>query len=301
MQLKGLKGIMEDKRLYSPSYVKRILKQHGFRFSKSLGQNFLIDGNIVRSIVEKAEVGEEDYVLEIGPGIGTLTEELALRAKKVVAVEIDKKLIPILEQSIGKYKNVEIINEDILEVDLERLIEEKFQGKSVKVVANLPYYVTTPIVARLIEENLNIESIVVMVQKEVAERMAAPPGSKTYGSLSVLIDYFTKPEIVLSVPRTVFMPQPKIASAVIKLDLKKDLEDIDSDKLFKVVRASFSKRRKTVLNALSSYGFHIDKDRVRESLEKAGIDPSERAERLSTEDFIEISKSLPPLNIEREE
>lgn len=301
MQLKGLKEIMEDKRLYSPSYVKRILKQHGFRFSKSLGQNFLIDGNIVRSIVEKAEVGEEDYVLEIGPGIGTLTEELALRAKKVVAVEIDKKLIPILEQSIGKYKNVEIINEDILEVDLERLIEEKFQGKSVKVVANLPYYVTTPIVARLIEENLNIESIVVMVQKEVAERMAAPPGSKTYGSLSVLIDYFTKPEIVLSVPRTVFMPQPKIASAVIKLDLKKDLEDIDSDKLFKVVRASFSKRRKTVLNALSSYGFHIDKDRVRESLEKAGIDPSERAERLSTEDFIEISKSLPPLNIEREE
>lgn len=301
MQLKGLKEIMEDKRLYSPSYVKRILKQHGFRFSKSLGQNFLIDGNIVRSIVEKAEVGEEDYVLEIGPGIGTLTEELALRAKKVVAVEIDKKLIPILEQSIGKYENVEIINEDILEVDLGRLIEEKFQGKSVKVVANLPYYVTTPIVARLIEENLNIESIVVMVQKEVAERMAAPPGSKTYGSLSVLIDYFTKPEIVLSVPRTVFMPQPKIASAVIKLDLKKDLEDIDSDKLFKVVRASFSKRRKTVLNALSSYGFHIDKDRVRESLEKAGIDPSERAERLSTEDFIEISKSLPPLNIEREE
>lgn len=301
MQLKGLKGIMEDKRLYSPSYVKKILKQHGFRFSKSLGQNFLIDGNIVRSIVEKAEVGEEDYVLEIGPGIGTLTEELALRAKKVVAVEIDKKLIPILEQSIGKYENVEIINEDILEVDLGRLIEEKFQGKSVKVVANLPYYVTTPIVARLIEENLNIESIVVMVQKEVAERMAAPPGSKTYGSLSVLIDYFTKPEIVLSVPRTVFMPQPKIASAVIKLDLKKDLEDIDSDKLFKVVRASFSKRRKTVLNALSSYGFHIDKDRVRESLEKAGIDPSERAERLSTEDFIEISKSLPPLNIEREE
>lgn len=301
MQLKGLKGIMEDKRLYSPSYVKRILKQHGFRFSKSLGQNFLIDGNIVRSIVEKAEVGEEDYVLEIGPGIGTLTEELALRAKKVVAVEIDKKLIPILEQSIGKYENVEIINEDILEVDLGRLIEEKFQGKSVKVVANLPYYVTTPIVARLIEENLNIESIVVMVQKEVAERMAAPPGSKTYGSLSVLIDYFTKPEIVLSVPRTVFMPQPKIASAVIKLDLKKDLEDIDSDKLFKVVRASFSKRRKTVLNALSSYGFDIDKDRVRECLEKAGIDPSERAERLSTEDFIKISKSLPPLNIEREE
>ncbi len=301
MQLKGLKGIMEDKRLYSPSYVKRILKQHGFRFSKSLGQNFLIDGNIVRSIVEKAEVGEEDYVLEIGPGIGTLTEELALRAKKVVAVEIDKKLIPILEQSIGKYENVEIINEDILEVDLGRLIEEKFQGKSVKVVANLPYYVTTPIVARLIEENLNIESIVVMVQKEVAERMAAPPGSKTYGSLSVLIDYFTKPEIILSVPRTVFMPQPKIASAVIKLDLKKDLEDIDSDKLFKVVRASFSKRRKTVLNALSSYGFDIDKDRVRECLEKAGIDPSERAERLSTEDFIKISKSLPPLNIEREE
>lgn len=296
-QLKGLNMKMEDKRLYSPSYIKQILDMHGFRFSKSLGQNFLIDGNIVRKIVEKAGITSDDYVLEIGPGIGTLTEELAINAKKVLAVEIDGKLIPILDQTVGKYKNIEIIHNDILKLDLKKLIEEKLDGGPVKIVANLPYYVTTPIITGLIESELNIESIVVMVQKEVADRMVAGPGSKTYGSLSVLIDYYTKAQIILNVPKTVFMPQPKIDSSVIKFNIRKELLDVDREKLFRVVRASFSKRRKTILNAISTYGFNMDKDQVRESLEACSISPSERAENLSTEEFIQISKSLPPLDI----
>lgn len=292
---KGLKLKMKDKRLYSPSYIKEILSRHGFKFSKSLGQNFLIDGNIVRNIVEKAGITKDDCVLEIGPGIGTLTEELALSAKKVVAVEIDKDLIPILDETVGKYENVEVIHSDILKIDIDKLIDEKLEGGPVKVVANLPYYVTTPIITKLIEEKLNIDSIVVMVQKEVAERMAASPGGKIYGSLSVLIDYYSTAEIILNAPKTVFMPQPKIASSVIRLKIKKDLADVDSEKLFKVVRASFSKRRKTILNALSTYGFDIEKDTIRACLDMSGINPSERAERLSTEDFIKISKCLPPL------
>lgn len=288
---------MENKRLYSPSYVKDILSSYGFRFSKSLGQNFLIDGNIVRNIVKKAEITKEDYVLEIGPGIGTLTEELAINAKKVIAVEIDRKLLPILDQSLEEYDNIEIIHGDILDIDIDKLIEERFENKSVKVVANLPYYITTPIIGKLIEENLNIESIVVMVQKEVADRMASPAGSKQYGSLSVFIDFYTKAEIILKVPKTVFMPQPKIDSAIIKLNIKKQLPDVDKGKFFQVVKASFSKRRKTILNCLSSYGFDLEKETIKQALDQANIAYIERAENLSTEDFIKISKCLPPLHI----
>lgn len=288
---------MENKRLYSPSYVKEILSRHGFKFSKSLGQNFLIDGNIVRKIVSESNITDEDYVLEIGPGMGTLTEELALRAKKVVAIELDSTLLPILDETLGKYNNVEIIHGDVLKVDLVKLIEEKLNNGPVKVVANLPYYVTTPIIGKLIEDNLNLESITVMVQKEVAERMAASPGGKEYGSLSIFVNFYSNPEIVVKVPKTVFMPQPKIDSSVIRLTLKKDLPDIDQDKFFKVVKAGFSKRRKTIINALSSYGFNIEKETIRECLEKSNISPEERAENLSVEDFIKISKSLPPLDI----
>ncbi|NLY86774.1 MAG: 16S rRNA (adenine(1518)-N(6)/adenine(1519)-N(6))-dimethyltransferase RsmA [Tissierellia bacterium] len=288
---------MENKRLYSPKYVKEILSRYGFEFSKSLGQNFLIDGNIVRKIVEKANVTKEDYVLEIGPGIGTLTEELALNAKKVVAIELDKDLLPILDETLGKYENIEIIHGDVLKVDLEKIIEEKLDNKPVKVVANLPYYVTTPIITKLLESNLNLDSIIVMVQKEVAERMEAKPGGKDYGSLSVFVNFFSIPEIIIKVPKTVFMPQPKIDSAVIKLNIKKDLPDIDKDKFFKIVKAAFSKRRKTLLNALSTYGFNIDKETIKETLEKLNIKPEIRAENLSVEDFIKISKSLPPLDI----
>lgn len=288
---------METKRLYSPKYVKEILAKYGFEFSKSLGQNFLIDGNIVRKIVEKANIGPEDYVLEIGPGIGTLTEELALKAKKVVAIELDKDLLPILDETLSQYENVEIIHGDVLKVDLKKIMEEKLDNKRVKLVANLPYYVTTPIITKLLESDLNLDSIIVMVQKEVAERIGAKAGGKEYGSLSVFVSFFSQAEIIINVPKTVFMPQPKVDSAVIKLDIKKELPDIDRDKFFKVVKAAFSKRRKTLLNALSSYGFNIDKETIKETLEKLNIKPEIRAENLSVEDFIKISKSLPPLDI----
>lgn len=288
---------MEDKRLYSPRYVKDIVKKYNFAFSKSLGQNFLIDGNIVRKIVREANITKDDYVLEIGPGIGTLTEELALNAKKVIAVELDNNLLPILDNTLKEYKNIEIIHGDILKVDIESIIEDKFEGKSIKVVANLPYYVTTPIIAMLLEKNLNIDSIIVMVQKEVAERMAAGPGGKDYGSLSVFVNFYSNPEIVVKVPKTVFMPQPKIDSSVIKLNLKKDLPDIDKEQFFKVVKAAFSKRRKTIINALSTYGFDVEKDEFRKALDEAGIPQNIRAEDISVKEFINLSELLPPLNI----
>ncbi|TJX12963.1 16S rRNA (adenine(1518)-N(6)/adenine(1519)-N(6))-dimethyltransferase RsmA [Tissierella creatinini] len=288
---------MENKRLYSPNKIRETLDKYGFKFSKSLGQNFLIDGNVVRKIVKEAGITKEDYVLEVGPGMGTLTEELAINAKKVVAVELDKKLLPILDETLENYDNVEIIYGDILEIDIKNLIEEKLGGGPVKLVANLPYYVTTPIIGKLLEEGLNLESISVMVQKEVADRMAASPGSKSYGSLSVFVNFYTNPKVVVKVPKTVFMPQPKIDSSVIKLDLKKDLPEMDRDKFFKLVKAAFSKRRKTIINSLSTYGFDLEKEEIRQALEKVGIKPEERAENISVEDFIKLSTELPPLNI----
>lgn len=288
---------MENKRLYSPKYIKDLLLQHGFKFSKALGQNFLIDGNIVRKIVREAGITKEDYVLEVGPGMGTLTEELALNAKKVVAVELDRSLLPILDQTLAPYSNVEIVYGDILKIDINKLIEEKLGGGPVKIVANLPYYVTTPIIGMLLEGNFNIDSINVMVQKEVADRMASTPGSKDYGSLSVFVNFYSNPEIVLKVPKTVFMPQPKIDSSVIKLSIKKDLPDVNKEQLFKVVKASFSKRRKIIINSLSTYGFNVDKEVFKEALEMAEIEPTERAENISVEDFIKLSKILPPLDI----
>ena len=288
---------MTDRRLYSPKYVREILNRYGFEFSKSLGQNFLIDGNIVRKISQVGDITEEDYVLEIGPGIGTLTEELALNAKKVVAVELDKALLPILDETLKDYNNVEIVQGDILETDIHRLIVEKLEGGPIKVVANLPYYVTTPIIARLIEEDLNIESITVMVQKEVADRMVASPSNKQYGSLSVFVNFYTYPEILIAVPKTVFMPQPKVGSAVIELRLKKVLPEIDRELFFKVVRAAFGKRRKTILNSLSYSELGLEKEIIREVLEKSSIPLEERAENLKIEDFVKISKTLPPLDI----
>ena len=284
-------------RLYSPKYLKELTDTHGFKFSKSLGQNFLIDGNIVKAIVREAGISKDDYVLEVGPGIGTLTEELADKAKKVLAVEIDKNLLPILDITLEGHDNIEIVHGDILELDIEELIDEKLSGGPVKVVANLPYYVTTPIIARFLEESLNVDSLTIMVQKEVAQRMVSKEGSKVYGSLSVFVGFYSEPEIVLNVPKSVFMPSPKIDSSVIKLKMKKDLPDVDRDKFFQVVKASFSKRRKTVLNALSSYGFQLEKEEIRQSLIDAGVDPVSRAEQLSLEDFIKITKSLGSLGL----
>lgn len=287
---------MKDKRLYSPKYVKEILDRFGFKFSKQLGQNFLIDGNIVRNIVEKANIGKEDYVLEIGPGIGTLTEELALNCKKVVAVEIDKSLLPILDETLAAYNNVEIVQGDILKVDLEKLIDEKLGGGPIKVVANLPYYVTTPIIAMLIERDLNIEAITVMIQKEVAERLVAKPGTKQYGTLTVFVNFYCNVETLLSVPRTVFMPKPKVDSAVVKLTLKKAIEPVDKKVFFKVVKAAFNQRRKTILNSLGSQ-LGVDKEIIKQLLEECNIPLRERAENLKMEDFIKISERLASLNI----
>lgn len=288
---------MGKKRLYSPSYVKEIIDKYNFRFSKSLGQNFLIDGNVLRRICEEGQVSKEDDILEIGPGIGTLTEELSYRANKVVAVELDKSLIPILDETLAQCLNVEILLGDILKLDLPKLFNEKFEKENIKVIANLPYYITTPIIVRFLEEELNIDSILVMVQKEVAERMKASPGTKVYGSLSVFIQYYTEPEIVLTVPKTAFMPQPNVDSAVIKLKIRKEkIELKDKEIFFKVVKAAFSQRRKTVLNSLSS-GLKVDKDIIKSVLEKADIDSKARAENLTIEDFSKIGSILPPFNI----
>lgn len=286
---------MTDLRLYSPNYVRDIIDDYGFKFSKSLGQNFLIDGNIVRNIVKSAGVTKEDCILEIGPGIGTLTEELSLNAKKVVSVELDKELLPILDETLGKYDNVEIINNDILDVDIDTLIDEKLEGGPVKIVANLPYYVTTPIIAKLIEKYLNIDSITVMVQKEIAERMVSKPGTKAYGSLSIFIQFYTEPEIKFIVPNTVFMPKPKVDSAIIKLNLKKNLPDIDREKFFKIVKASFATRRKTILNSLSNYGFDLEKEDLKKALNDANIDERTRAEKLDIEDFLVLYENFPKI------
>lgn len=282
---------MDNKRLYSPKRLKEVLEKHNFKFSKALGQNFLIDGNIVRKIVESAQITKDDYVLEVGPGMGTLTEELALNAKKVIAVEIDRKLGPVLKDTLGQYNNVEIIFGDILKLDLEEIIKEKMEDKKIKVVANLPYYITTPIIAKFLEEGYNIDSINVMVQKEVAERISASPDKKSYGSLSVFAQFYSDPTIVLNIPKSVFIPQPKVDSAVIRLKIDNKYPNIDRDKFFKVVKAAFSKRRKTILNTLSS-GLDLSKEDVRGVLEESQLDPNKRAENLTIEDFISISNAI---------
>lgn len=286
---------MDNKRLYSPSQVREVLDRHGFTFSKGLGQNFLIDGNIVRKIVRSADIGKDDYVLEIGPGMGTLTEELALNAKKVIALEIDERLRPVLAETLDPYDNVEVVYGDVLKLPLREIIEEKCGGQPVKVVANLPYYVTTPIIGRLIEENLPLKSISVMVQKEVADRMVAKPHTKDYGSLTLFVGFYTEPQIMMKVPKTVFMPQPKIDSSVIRLNVKKDLPDTNRDSYFKLVRAAFSKRRKTLINALSTYGLEADKEEIREALKRAGIEETIRGEDLHMDDYIRLARELPNL------
>lgn len=286
---------MENKRLYSPKQVRDVLDRYGFTFSKGLGQNFLIDGNIVRGIVRNAEITKDDYVLEIGPGMGTLTEELALNAKKVVAIELDNRLKPILEETLEPYGNVEVVYGDVLKLPLREIIDERLDGGPVKVVANLPYYVTTPIIGRLIEEDLPFRSISVMVQKEVADRMVAKPHTKDYGSLTLFVNFYTKPEIILKVPKTVFMPQPKIDSSVIRLTIKDELPDTNKDSYFKLVKAAFSKRRKTLINALSTFGLLADKEELREALKRAGIDETVRGEDLELEDYVRLARELPEL------
>lgn len=278
-------------RLYKPHRVIEILDKYGFKFSKSLGQNFLIDGNIVRKIVDVAEV-EGMNVLEIGPGIGTLTEELAQRAKKVLAIEIDKSLVPIHQETLN-LDNVKVIYDDFLKLDLN-VLDEEFNSEDFVVVSNLPYYVTTPIITKIIEQT-KAKSITVMVQKEVARRFSAKPSTKDYGSLSVFVQFYSDVKYEFDVPTTVFMPKPRVDSGVVRFELKRSLEKIDREKMFKIVKAAFSKRRKTLINSLSTYGFNLTKEEIESALLLSNIEPTRRAETLSPEEFIILSINFPNL------
>ena len=288
---------MTHKDIATPIRTKEILEKHGFSFKKSLGQNFLIDPNILRNITKYAELTKEHGAIEIGPGIGALTENLARASKKVVAYEIDQRLFPILDDTLAPYDNVKIIHNDVLKADVGQMIEEEFAGvNDIMVVANLPYYVTTPIIMKLLEEHLPIRGLVVMLQKEVAERISAKPGTKEYGSLSIAIQYFTRAEVVMIVPKTVFMPQPNVDSAVIRL-LKRDEPAVkvkDESFFFTITRLSFAQRRKTLLNNLTN-GLPNGKEKkesIVHALDRAGIDPTRRGETLSLEEFARLSDEL---------
>lgn len=282
-----------NKRLSSHSATMDLVKRHGFKFTKSLGQNFLIDDNIVDKIVAGAGIGPSDKIIEVGPGIGTLTREMASRAGALMAVEIDKNLIPILADTLGDFENVKIVNEDIIKADIRGLIDENLDGGPVKLVANLPYYITTPIIMRFLEEDINVTDIVVMVQKEVAERMNAQPGGKDFGALSVAVQFYCDTEIVAKVPRHLFVPQPNVDSIVIALRVRPERKyRVDSEDLFfKVVKAAFGQRRKTLLNSIASMG-NLSKDMVKEVLEEAGIDPKRRGETLSLDEFANLSNVI---------
>lgn len=280
-------------RLSSHRATKDIVDKHGFKFSKSLGQNFLIDDNVIDKIIDGARVKEGDKVIEVGPGIGTLTREMAKRAGKVVAVEIDKNLIPILKETLADFDNTEVVNEDILKVDINKLVDEKLSGGPVKLIANLPYYITTPIVMKFLEEDIPVTDIVVMVQKEVADRMNAVPSTKDYGALSVAVQYYCDTEIVAKAPRHMFIPQPKVDSTVIGLHIREEKKyKADNEQLFfKTVKAAFGQRRKTLLNSLSSMGV-LDKAKIKEVLAEAGIDEKRRGETLSIEEFAHLSNII---------
>lgn len=280
-------------RLSSHQATKEVVQKHNFKFSKSLGQNFLIDTNVIDRILEGARVKEGDYVIEVGPGIGTLTKEMGRSAEKVVAIEIDKTLIPILEETLEDFPNIEVINQDILKVNVQELVKEKLNGGPVKLVANLPYYITTPIVMKFLEEDIPVTDIVVMVQKEVADRMNAKPNTKDYGALSVAVQYYCDTEIVAKAPRHMFVPQPNVDSIVIGLhvrDEKKYVVD-NEDIFFKTVKASFGQRRKTLLNSLGGLGF-LSKDQIKEALKAANIDEKRRGETLSIDEFANLSNEI---------
>ena len=280
-------------RLSSHQATKEVVQKHNFKFSKSLGQNFLIDTNVIDRILEGARVKEGDYVIEVGPGIGTLTKEMGRSAEKVVAIEIDKTLIPILEETLEDFPNIEVINQDILKVNVQELVKEKLNGGPVKLVANLPYYITTPIVMKFLEEDIPVTDIVVMVQKEVADRMNAKPNTKDYGALSVAVQYYCDTEIVAKAPRHMFMPQPNVDSTVIGLHvIEEQIYHVDNEDIFfKTVKASFGQRRKTLLNSLGGLGF-LSKDQIKEALKEANIDEKRRGETLSIEEFASLSNAV---------
>ncbi len=278
--------------LGNPTNTLEVINKYGFAFQKKFGQNFLIDANVVEKIVREAGVTKDDFVLEIGPGIGTMTQILCENAREVVAVEIDKNLIPILEDTLSAYDNVSVINEDILKVDINALAEEKNGGRPIKVVANLPYYITTPIIMGLFESGVPIDSITIMVQKEVADRMQVGPGTKDYGALSLAVQYYAEPEIVMVVPASCFMPRPNVDSAVIKLTRHEvnPVQVKDEKLMFKLIRASFNQRRKTLANGLNnSSEIHLPKEVITEAISELCGNPSIRGEALTLQEFARLA------------
>lgn len=282
--------------LGNPQNTIEILKKYDFMFQKRFGQNFLIDTHVLDKIIKSAEITKEDLVLEIGPGIGTMTQYLCENAREVVAVEIDKNLIPILENdTLAEYNNVTVINEDILKLDLNRLVEERNGGNRIKVVANLPYYITTPIIMGLFESHVPLQNITVMVQKEVADRMQAGPGSKDYGALSLAVQYYAKPYIAANVPPNCFMPRPNVGSAVIRLTLHEEppVKVKEEAFMFSLIRASFNQRRKTLVNGLTNAAdLQLSKEEVQAALEQMGLSATVRGEALTLEQFAELSNRL---------
>ena len=281
--------------LGTPSATKEIINKYSFAFQKKFGQNFLIDSNVLESIIRGAEITKDDFVLEIGPGIGTMTQYLCEAARQVVAVEIDKMLIPILEDTLSEYDNVEVINQDVLKVDIKSLAEEKNNGKPIKVVANLPYYITTPIIMGLFESGVPIDSITIMVQKEVADRMQTGPGSKDYGALSLAVQYYATAKVILNVSAACFMPRPNVDSAVIKLTRHKEptVNVADEKLMFKIIRASFNQRRKTLVNGLkNSPELSFSKEQIVKAIEKIGKPETIRGEALTLEEFAELANAF---------
>ena len=286
---------MKEPTLGNPQNTIAVLQKYNFTFQKKFGQNFLIDTHVLDKIIRSAEITKDDMVLEIGPGIGTMTQYLACAAGKVVAVEIDKSLIPILEDTLEGYDNVQIINNDVLKVDIAKLAQEQNGGRPIKVVANLPYYITTPIIMGLFENHVPLKSITVMVQKEVADRMQVGPGTKDYGALSLAVQYYASPYIVANVPPNCFMPRPKVGSAVIRLERYEEPPvQVDDEKLmFKIIRASFNQRRKTLANGLkNSPELHFTKEQIETAIDQLGKGASVRGEALSLEEFAKLSNLL---------
>lgn len=286
---------MKTPTLGNPQNTIEILQKYNFNFQKKFGQNFLIDEHVLDKIIRAAEITKDDYVLEIGPGIGTMTQYLACAAREVTAVEIDRALIPILEDTLKEYDNVSIINEDILKVDIAALAKEKNGGRPIKVVANLPYYITTPIIMGLFESHVPLESITVMVQKEVADRMQVGPGTKDYGALSLAVQYYAEPYIVANVPPNCFMPRPAVGSAVIRLTRhqKPPVEVMDEKLMFRLIRASFNQRRKTLANGLKNSGeLNLSKEVITAVIEKLGKGSSVRGEALDLEEFARLTNII---------
>jgi 16S rRNA (adenine1518-N6/adenine1519-N6)-dimethyltransferase len=278
-----------------PKNTIEVIQKYQFVFQKRYGQNFLIDPHVLEKIISAAEIEADDCILEIGPGIGTMTQYLAKRAGKVIAVEIDKNLIPILHDTLSEYKNVSIINGDILKIDIKSLVEKYNQGRPIKVVANLPYYITTPIIMELFESCVPVKSITVMVQKEVAERMKVGPGTKDYGALSLAVQYYAKPEIVAAVPPNCFIPRPGVGSAVIKLTkyIKPPVEVGNEKFLFQIIRAAFNQRRKTLVNSLKNAPeIAVSKEGIERAIQKMGLSLSVRGEALKLEQFADLSNYL---------